>query len=222
MSGRPVVIFGAGELAEVAAFYFHEDAQREVAAFTVDGAKLAESQFCGKPLVAMEKVSKAFPPTTHDFFVAVGYSKVNGLRQSKCEAALALGYKLTSYISSYATVFSNVSIGWNAFILEDNTIQPFVRIGNGVTLWSGNHIGHHAKIDDFAFISSHVVVSGGVMIGARTFMGVNSTTNDHIKVGERCVVGSGCLVTQHLDDETVVSTQSAVVSRVKSSRLRGF
>lgn len=222
MSGRPVVIFGAGELAEVAAFYFREDAKREVAAFTVDGAKLAAPQFCGRPVVAMEEVTAAFAPATHDFFVAVGYSKINGLRQSKCKAALALGYPLTSYVSSRASLFSNVSIGWNAFILEDNTVQPFVTIGNGVTLWSGNHIGHHATIGDFVFISSHVVISGGVKVGARTFMGVNSTTNDHISIGERCVIGSGCLMTQDVADEGVMSAEPAKLSRVPSSRLRGF
>jgi hypothetical protein len=48
----------------------------------------------------------------------------------------------------------------NAFILEDNTIQPFVRIGPNVTLWSGNHIGHHSTVEDHVFIASHVVVSG--------------------------------------------------------------
>jgi len=222
MSSRPLVIFGAGELAEVAAFYFREDGGREVAAFTVDGAKLAAPRFCDRPVVAMEEVATAFPPARYDFFVAVGYSRINALRQSKCEAALALGYSLTSYVSSRASVFSNVSIGWNAFILEDNTVQPFVRIGNGVTLWSGNHIGHHATIGDFVFISSHVVISGGVKVGARTFIGVNSTTNDHINIGERCVIGSACLITLDVADESVMSAEPAKLSRVPSSRLRGF
>ncbi|GLS32779.1 sugar O-acyltransferase, sialic acid O-acetyltransferase NeuD family [Mesorhizobium albiziae] len=221
MKTRPIVVFGAGELAEVANFYFNE-ADREVAAFTVDGERLIEPHFCGRPVVAMEEVAAAFPPTSHDFFVAVGYSRINGLRQSKCEAAFGLGYSLTSYVSRRASVFSNVAIGWNAFILEDNTVQPFAKIGNGVTLWSGNHIGHHSTIGDFVFISSHVVISGGVKVGERSFIGVNSTTNDHISIGERCIVGSGCLISQNLKDESVMSSEPAKLSRVPSSRLRGF
>ena len=58
--------------------------------------------------------------------------------------------------------------GDNCFILEDNTIQPFVSIGNNVTLWSGNHIGHDSTIDDHCFIASHVVVSGHVRVGTRS------------------------------------------------------
>ena len=134
----------------------------------------------------------------------------------------AKGYRLASYVSSHATVFGNVVSGWNCFILEDNTVQPFVRIGNGVTLWSGNHIGHHAAIGDFVFISSHVVISGGVMVGERTFIGVNSTTNDHISIGARCVIGSGSLITKDLADESVVSAEPAKLSPVPSRRLKGF
>lgn len=221
MTGRRIIIFGTGELAEVAEFYFSQDTGREIAAFTIDGANLTETRFCGKPVVAVEDLSN-IGPDLHDCFVAVGYSRVNGLREEKCLQLKRLGYSLTSYVSPKATIFSNVEIGWNAFILEDNTIQPFVRVGNGVTLWSGNHIGHHAVIEDFAFISSHVVISGGVKVGARTFIGVNSTVNDHLDIGARCVIGSSSLITQDLSDESVTSAVPAKLSPVPSSRLRGF
>ena len=219
---KPILIFGAGELAEVAAFYFEHDTDRQVAGFTVDGDRVSEDTFCGKPVMAFEDLITTHPPAEYDAFVAVGYSKVNGLRADKCESARAMGYDLASYVSTKATTFADFSCGWNAFILEDNTIQPFARIGNGVTLWSGNHIGHHASIGDYAFISSHVVISGGVKVGARSFMGVNSTTNDHIEIGERCVVGSGAVVARNLDDEAVVVSEPGKISKVPSSRLRGF
>ena len=52
------------------------------------------------------------------------------------------------YVSSKASVWPGFKPGENCFILEDNTMQPFVVIGDNVTLWSGNHIGHHARIGD--------------------------------------------------------------------------
>ena len=79
----------------------------------------------------------------------------------------SLGYELVSYVSSRCSFLSQYPPGDNCFILEDNTVQPFVRIGSNVTLWSGNHIGHDSVIGDHCFISSHVVVSGHVSIGAR-------------------------------------------------------
>jgi sugar O-acyltransferase (sialic acid O-acetyltransferase NeuD family) len=219
---RPLVIFGTGELAEVAAFYFDKDAGRRIAAFTVDGDRLKDDRFCGRPVVALEEVGTAFPASGHDGFVAVGYSRLNALRQEKCMALIAEGYALASYVSSHATVFDDFGVGWNAFILEDNTVQPFVTIGNGVTLWSGNHIGHHSRIGDFVFIASHVVISGGVEVGERCFIGVNATVRDHVSIGARAVIGAGSLVTRDVPDEGVLSAEPARLSSVPSSRLRGI
>lgn len=219
---RPVVIFGTGEIAEVADYYFRDDGGREIAAFTVDGDHLRETTICGKPVIAFETIADACPPDRHDCFVAIGYSRINALRQAKCEAAAAKGYALASYVSTRAFVATNVVIGRNAFILENNVVQPFVKIGDGVTLWSGNHIGHHVRIGDYAFISSHVVLSGGVEVGSRSFLGVNTTVNDHISIGARCVIGSSSLIAKSLADESVVSAEPSRISPVPSRRLKGF
>lgn len=219
---KGLVIFGTGQLAEVAAWYFTNDAGRAPNAFTVDGAHVVEPNFAGAPVVPFEEAAARFPPATHDLFVAVGYKRVNGLREEKIRAARDRGYELPSYVSPRATVLGDPAIGANAFILEDNTIQPFVRIGMGVTLWSGNHVGHHATIGDFCFISSHVVISGGVTVGERSFIGVNATVNDHIAIGARCVIGSGAIIVRDLADESVMTAEPAKLSPVPSRRLRGF
>jgi UDP-3-O-[3-hydroxymyristoyl] glucosamine N-acyltransferase len=117
-------------------------------------------------------------------------------------------------------VLNDGRIGDNCFIFEDNTIQPFVTIGSNVTLWSGNHIGHHSTIKDHCFIASHVVVSGGVEIGECTFIGVNATLRDHIKIGERCVIGAGALLLADAEPEGVYIGAGTERSKVPSSRLR--
>lgn len=191
---KKLVIFGAADIAELAHFYFTTDSAYEVAAFTVDGEFMKEDRFCGLPVAAFEEVTTRFPQETHDFFVALSYSKLNEIRKEKYLAAKAAGYRLASYISSHATVLNQGRFGENCFIFEDNTIQPFVRIGNNVTLWSGNHIGHHSVIGDHTFVAAHVVVSGGVTIGEQCFLGVNATLRDHITIGDRCVIGAGALL----------------------------
>jgi UDP-3-O-[3-hydroxymyristoyl] glucosamine N-acyltransferase len=82
----------------------------------------------------------------------------------------------------------------NCFILEDNTIQPFASIGDNVTLWSGNHIGNHAIIENDVFMASQVVVSDGVRIGQGSFVGVNVTIRDHVSIGKQCIFGAVALV----------------------------
>jgi sugar O-acyltransferase (sialic acid O-acetyltransferase NeuD family) len=218
---KPLVIFGTGDIAELAHFYFTR-AQRTVAAFTVDGAYLKQPSFHGVPIVPFEEVQRAYPPATSDFFVAVSYAKLNAVRKEKYLAAAGMGYRLASYVSDKATVLNDGRIGDNCFILEDNTIQPFVTIGNNVTLWSGNHIGHHSTIHDHCFLASHVVVSGGVEIGEQCFLGVNVTLRDHIRIGPRCVLGAGALLLQDAEAEGVYMGTGTERSRVPSTRLRNL
>jgi UDP-3-O-[3-hydroxymyristoyl] glucosamine N-acyltransferase len=81
-----------------------------------------------------------------------------------------------------------------------------VTIGNDVTLWSGNHIGHHSAIRNHCFISSHVVVSGSCDIGENCFLGVNATLRDNVQLGRFVVVGSGAAVMNSCEERTVVKS----------------
>lgn len=219
-SPKGLIIFGVGDAAELAHYYFSTDSLYEVAAFTLDAEYITSDEYCGLPLVPFSTIAEKFPPTEYDFFVALGYSKINEVRKSKYLAAKNLGYRLASYISSRATVLNENRIGENCFILEDNTIQPFSVIGNNVTLWSGNHIGHHSVIQDHCFIASHVVVSGGVEIGESCFLGVNATLRDHIRIGAKCVIGAGAILLGDAEPEGVYTVPAAERSRIPSTRLR--
>ncbi|MFC1546049.1 acetyltransferase [Pseudomonadota bacterium] len=219
---KNVVIFGAGDIAELAHNYFSHDSAYTVVAFTVDADFRDSETFCDLPVVTFEEVVILYPPEDNDLFVALSYSKLNQLRKEKCLEAKDLGYTLASYVSSQATVLNGGKIGENCFILEDNTIQPFVTIGDNITLWSGNHIGHHSVIRDHCFIASHVVISGGVEIGESCFIGVNATLRDHIKIGEKCVIGAGALILSDTDPEGLYVGNETERSRVPSTRLKSI
>lgn len=217
---KDLVIFGTGEIAAVADFYFTRDAGRRVCAFTVDAAFLTADAFQGRPVVPFEEVPELYPPDRFDLFVAVGYGGLNATRAGRVEAGRRLGYTLPSYVSRRAITFDDLSHGDNCLILENNVIQPFATLGSNVTLWSGNHIGHHARIGDDVFVASHAVVSGGVSVGRACFLGVNATIRDHVTIGERCVLGAGALVLEDLPAGSVVAPRASEVSRVPSYRLR--
>lgn len=217
---KRLVIFGTGDIAQIAHLYFSTDSDYDVAGFTVDSAFLTEAEFCGLPVIPFESLAEAYPSSTHAMFVALSYSKLNALRRQKYEAAKASGYEMASYVSSRSTVLNGGRIGENCFIFEDNTIQPFSTIGDNVTLWSGNHIGHHSSIGSHTFIASHVVISGGVEVGEQCFIGVNATLRDHIKIGERCVIGAGTLILSDAEPEGIYMAEATERSRVPSTKLR--
>jgi sugar O-acyltransferase (sialic acid O-acetyltransferase NeuD family) len=219
---KKLVIFGTGDIAQLAHFYFSTDSEYEVVAFTVDAGFIESEVFCGLPVVSFGELSESFPPSTHAIFVALSYTNLNSLRREKYLAVKALGYHVPSYISSKATILNDCSELENCFILEDNTVQPFVTIGNNVTLWSGNHIGHHSVIKQHTFISSHVVISGGVEVGEQCFIGVNATLRDHIKLGDKCVIGAGAVILSDTESDGVYIQKDTDRARVPSSRLRGI
>lgn len=217
-----LIVFGSGDIAELAHYYFSRELDYDIAAFTVDAAFLKQESFCGRPVIPFEEIASAFPPDRHRMFVALSYSKLNAIRKEKYLAAKAKGYRLASFVSARASVLNDGRIGENCFIFEDNTIQPFVTIGDNVTLWSGNHIGHHSRIGNHSFIASHVVVSGGVEIGEQCFIGVNATLRDHIVIGDRCVIGAGALLLASAEPEGVYIGQATERSKISSGRLRSI
>ncbi|PIE67725.1 MAG: transferase [Deltaproteobacteria bacterium] len=219
---KRLVIFGSGDIGELAHFYFSTDSEYEVVAFTVDKAYLTDNHFCGLPVIPFEEITTSFPPKDNDFFVALSYSKLNSIRKEKYLAAKAIGYRLASFISSRATIMNNGCFGENCFIFEDNTIQPFVKIGNNVTLWSGNHIGHHSIIKDHCFIASHVVVSGGVEIDEQCFIGVNATLRDHIRIGKKCVIGAGTLLLGDAEAKSVYIGKASQPAVISSSKVKNI
>jgi sugar O-acyltransferase (sialic acid O-acetyltransferase NeuD family) len=182
MKSKRVVLVGDSALAEIAYEYFQSDSDFEVVAFSVEREYLRREQLFDLPVVPFEDLEFHFAPVDHHVFVAISYGQLNRLRTRLKDAAKAKGYQLASYVSSRAFVWKNVEIGEHCFIFEDNTIQPFVKVGNNVVLWSGNHIGHHSVIRDNCFISSHVVVSGYCDIGENCFLGVNSTVANNVVV----------------------------------------
>ncbi|WP_295543118.1 acetyltransferase [uncultured Thiohalocapsa sp.] len=217
---KDLVIFGLGDIGQLAHFYFENDSDYKVAGFTVDRDYLQDAEFCGLPVVAFEDVAEWFPSSNYDLFIALSYAKLNELREEKYLAAKALGYHTPSYISSHATVLNEGRIGENCFILEDNTIQPFVTIGNNVVLWSGNHIGHHSTIQDHCFLASHIVVSGGVTIEESCFIGVNVTLRDHITVGRKCLLGAGTILLEDAAPEGLYKVSTSERARIPSTKLK--
>lgn len=204
-----LVVFGAGDIARLAHFYFSTDSEHEIAAFTVDAEYRQSESFMDLQLVPFDQIVERYPPSEYRMFVALSYAKMNDVRASRYAAAKARGYELVSYISSRCSYLSQHPPGDNCFILEDNTVQPFVSIGNDVTLWSGNHIGHDATIEDHCFITSHVVISGYVRVGTRSFIGVNATLRNSITLAPQTLIGAGAIIMKNTKPKEVYMPERA-------------
>ncbi len=193
---KNLVIFGVGDIAQIARYYFEKDTKYRVVAFCLDDEYIKDDRYDGLPLISFSNLNQTHPPSENDFFAAISYSEMNKLRHRKFDEAQSKGYSLASYISPACTYRSQFKPGLNCFIFEDNTIQPFVKIGDNVTMWSGNHIGHHSIIESHNFISSHVVISGHCTIKSHSFLGVNATLAHNVTIEEETLVGAGAVISK--------------------------
>jgi sugar O-acyltransferase (sialic acid O-acetyltransferase NeuD family) len=217
-----VVTFGLGDFARLARIYLAEDSEHEVVAFTANERYVKSDRLDGLPVVAFESLPETHAPDRYSMFVAIGFSGVNQARPEVYEECKARGYELISYVNSRATYWGELVLGDNCFVFEENVIQPNVRIGNDVILWSGNHIGHDSTIEDHVFIASHAVISGNVTIGESSFVGVNATFRDGITVAPRCVIGAGALIMKDTVKGGVYSVRGTEPAEKKSWDLSGF
>src|SRR4051794_29485542 len=82
-----LVIFGTGDIAQIAAYYFERDGLADVVAFTVDAAYRDADEYEGRPLVSFDEVAARYSPEDHKMFVALSYAQMNRLRARKVEEA---------------------------------------------------------------------------------------------------------------------------------------
>ena len=142
-----IVLFGAGQIAEVAKIYIDAHSPHRIVGFTVDEVFRKSGTFQGLPLAARERLEQSFPPGSVQPLGPLSYRRLNDFRRERHLEGKARGYEFASFIHPASHIYTQ-DIGENCFILEANVIQPFVRIGDGVMIWSGNHIGHYSHIGD--------------------------------------------------------------------------
>jgi len=214
-----IVIFGAGQIAEVAKVYIDAHSEDRVVGFTVDAAYCKADSFHGHPLVAWDRLEEKFPPGSVKLLGPLSYRNLNEFRRDRHVEGKRRGYEFASFIHPASHIYTK-DIGENCFILEANVIQPFVRIGTGVMMWSGNHVGHHAVVGDYCFLATHVGLGGGVRLGERCFLAGKVGIEAGIEIGHACFLGSGAMVKKNLPAESVVPGPEDAIASYPSSRLK--
>ncbi|MBO4643362.1 MAG: acetyltransferase [Alphaproteobacteria bacterium] len=198
-----IVIFGISKISEVVYTYIKDTKMFEVAAFCVDKEYLTDKEKFGLPVVDFSDVERSFPPSEYGMLIAIGYHKMNTVRAQKCRDAKEKGYKLVSYVHPRADVASTASIGENCIILNNVSVEPFVKIGDNVCLYCNSTVAHHTVVHDNVWVTSGTVIGGNTDVGENCFLGINSTIGHNIKVGRHNFIGAGAVVTKDTADKSV-------------------
>lgn len=210
---KPILIFGAGKIAEVVYQHIIRDGYLSIAAFCVDQKYMDEGGKSGEkygiPVLAFDDIEKNYPPNKFDMLVVIGYQNLNLLRRQKYDSAKAKGYRLRSYVSPRADTGNWLNHGENCVILDGVGLQPGTEIGNNVFIWNNSLVGHHSKVLDDCWITAGTTIGGCTEIGEQTFIGLNATIGGEINIGQRNFIGAGALVIKSSSENSVFIAPAA-------------
>lgn len=214
---RRLVIFGLGKIGEVAFNCWRACPEVEVAAFCCDGAYKDRDEWFSRPVVAFEDL-RAYPPSTHELFIAVGYHGLNSLRAERCLQAKQRGYQLATYVSPAAHLAQGVAVGENCLVLDGVSIQPGAAVGDDVFLWSGAVVGHHSRIGNHCWLASGTLIGGDATVGEACFTGLGAVVGHGVTVGAKCFLGARSVVLQNAPEKSVFIERGTERYRLDSER----
>lgn len=206
MTGRRVVLFGTGYVSRFVKFMLDHESPHAVVALSVDAAAMKQSAAFGLPVVPFEELVDRYPPDDHAMFVALGYTRVNRLREEKAAQARSLGYELVSHVSPRASTWDDLVLGDNCIVMDEVIVHPFVEIGDNAMIWSGAHIGHGSVVGDNCFFASRALAAGFVSVGQNAFIGANATIRHGVTIGRESIIGAGAVITRDTPDKSVYAS----------------
>lgn len=219
---KPLVIYGAGTVAKLAAWYFQQNNDYDLKAFSVDDAYFQAGALHNLPVIPFSRLPGLYPPHSCHIFIGLGYQKLNTVRAAACKRFIDLGYELASCVSDRALIMTDIKPGPNCFIMPGVIIEPFARIGSNCICWSGSHIAHDSNVDDNCFMAAGCVVGGKSSIGRNSFLGINSTVQNDVSIGQSCLIGAGCVVREDLPEDSMLSAQISIKSKIRASQAARF
>ena len=143
-----VVIFGVGEIAEVAHIYLQHDSDHEVVAFTVDREYKNQDEFRSLPVVSFEDLIETYPTSEYKLFIPISFRDLNKHRSNKFKQAKELGFQMISFISSKAQIMPETEIGENCFIGAGATVIHGITIADGAVIGAGVTIKNNVSSDE--------------------------------------------------------------------------
>src|SRR5258708_7583620 len=101
-----IVIFGAGQIAEVAKIYIDAHSEHRIIGFTVDAQFVKSDRFLNLPLVPWERLEQFFPPDRVELLGPLSYRRINEFRRDRYLEGKARHYRFASFIHPNSHIYS--------------------------------------------------------------------------------------------------------------------
>lgn len=199
-----VAIFGRGAMSDLMTSHIGESQSAAVVAYIESGGDNKMTSHNGKPLISLPEVSCHLPRESM-FYVAVGYSGLNTVREKFYLQLKEMGYAPFSFLHPHASISTAANVGDHAWILENAAIQCMCEIGDNSIIHMGANIAHHSRIGHNCFVAQGANVCGYVSVGRNCFIGAGAIIHNNLRIGNNCVIGAGVVVKQDMPDDSFLA-----------------
>ena len=202
-NSNAVVIFGCGPMSQMFTNSIVSNSLYRVNLYVEDKENLSIQNYLGKPVVRLDEISD-LTSLSDKFYVAIGYSDLNYVREKYYKLFKEIGYSPLSYFHLSSQIDLSVKLGEHIWVMEKSVIQCDVIIGNNVVIHIGALIAHHSTIGDNCFIAQGVNICGYVNIGNNCFVGAGAIILNNIVIGDNCVIAAGAIVRKNMASNTMI------------------
>lgn len=216
---KNLLVFGAGTLAEMTAELIAEQGKYRPSAYVVDDEYFSGDCLAGVPVITVSELKVKGLSIASMCVLPLGFTKINQMRRARLQLMRALGYEVTSFVHDSSVIWAGFRPKPNTLLYERVVLQPFVELGENVTLRAGSNIGHHSVVGDDCFIASGVVTGGNVVIGTGCFIGLGSTIRDGVTIGDNCFIAAGSVVVSDTEAGYVYMGSPAKKTNKKSTEV---
>lgn len=192
---RNLVIFGDTPFAERLFKYIHIEAKDRVIAFTQERDYITQNTLQGLPVLPFEDLGEL--EQEFEIILGIGYTKMNLLKAQIYSMCESKGYKVATYISSNAVVYTD-EIQDGCFIAPGALVGPGCKLGKGNYLASSVVLSHDNTFGNFNFLSTNAVFGGFSRVEDHCFFGLHSTIKDDVIVASHSLIGSAANVLQSI------------------------
>lgn len=192
---RNLIIFGDTPFAERLYKYIRIEGKDGVIAFTQEEDFISKKELQGLPVVPFEQLG--IFASDFEIVLGIGYTKMNQLKQKIYDLCKRKGYKIATYISIHAVVYSD-DIQEGCFIAPGAVVGPDCKLGVGNFLESSVVLSHDNEIGNFNFLSTNAVFGGYSKVQDNCFFGLHSTIKDDVTIASNNLFGSAVNITKSI------------------------
>lgn len=193
MSGRPVIVVGAGGHAQVVADALQASG-RVVLGF-VERNAVSGATVAGLPVLGDDD----WLEVGGDYELAngiggMGENPGGGRRRGVQKTLEAAGFSFVSIRHPTAVVSSLADIGPGAQLLARSVVQPGARVGAGAIINTGAIIEHGCRVGAFTHCATGAILCGDVTVGSDAHVGAGAVIRQGVTLEDGVIVGAGAVV----------------------------